>query len=346
VTERRKRIFDWTRRVLVGFVLLGSVALTWGRTVCGDALASTGDQGVVRVCRPVAITDAPVLGGLLLILLLLLPDLSEIGIPGFLSLKRQVREQESRLEEQGARLAMLHAEVRQAIGLQQAVSQEVDTRANAMSVNVLDIAGVLRTFQVKAQRELAAANQEDHSEAVIPAARAQLESRLLRAWARLEVPVRKEGRFARARERLSELAAGISITTEEWELARSHLEALQNNSGAATGKRELYTVMTRLAQMEAMRGDYAQQYEAAQRDLATLKQDSPAWQWNADFRQEIQIVRAAHRAVARGEPIEDSKLRAAVRLAEGLLEAWNGRSASVGATKSRGSSEGQRQEPA
>lgn len=79
--------------MLAGLLLLVSVFLTWDRTVCGDELANTGDQGAVRVCRPVAISDAPVVGGILLILLLLLPDLSEIGIPGFLSLKRQVREQ-------------------------------------------------------------------------------------------------------------------------------------------------------------------------------------------------------------------------------------------------------------
>lgn len=93
MTEQSGRIFDWTRRVLAGLLLLVSVFLTWDRTVCGDELANTGDQGAVRVCRPVAISDAPVVGGILLILLLLLPDLSEIGIPGFLSLKRQVREQ-------------------------------------------------------------------------------------------------------------------------------------------------------------------------------------------------------------------------------------------------------------
>src|SRR4051794_6289793 len=78
---------------VLGYVL-GS---TYSRSLqsCNEQVASQTGQ-VVRVCHPVSASDAPVVIGLVLILVLLLPDFSEVAIPGLVSVKRRVAEQERR----------------------------------------------------------------------------------------------------------------------------------------------------------------------------------------------------------------------------------------------------------
>ena len=312
-------------------MLLVSVYLTWDRTVCGDELANTGDRGVVRVCRTIAVTDPAVLGSLLLILLLLLPDLSEIGIPGFLSLKRQVREQEWKLGEQEARLAALHAQIEQTIGLQQTATQDVDTRANALSVNVLDIAGVLQRFEASAQLDLpAAANEGNRSANAIPPARAQLESRLLRVWAQLEPHVSYRDDVVAKR---SEVLARQDHLNVQHARLKDHL-ARRTHAGKDPATADADDIRT-ANEAAVLRRDIVFAEQALDSVVAELNvlEHSPVWKWNADFGQEIQIVQVARDALVHGESIEDSKLSAAVRLAEGLVEAWRSRS---GATPEAG----------
>jgi len=76
---------------LVVVAVLRSYAFSNAR-VCREQVAS--DKGIVRTCGPVGLEDIPALGVMLLAgVLLLLPDMSEIGIPGLVTLKRAIEEQ-------------------------------------------------------------------------------------------------------------------------------------------------------------------------------------------------------------------------------------------------------------
>lgn len=89
----------------------GTFLVSRGWTMCEDKLATTGTNAVVRVCRPLAVTDPPVAGALLLVVLLLLPDLAEVGIPGFLTLKRRVEQQEEKVEQQTIKVEEQEAKI-------------------------------------------------------------------------------------------------------------------------------------------------------------------------------------------------------------------------------------------
>jgi hypothetical protein len=87
---------DVFRRLFAGFVFLaittGVVATYWpgGPRVCRDQIAQTGS--LVSVCRPVGLDDAILIGLLLLLaIVFLLPDISEFGIAGLLSMKLRRR---------------------------------------------------------------------------------------------------------------------------------------------------------------------------------------------------------------------------------------------------------------
>ncbi len=288
--------------------------------MCEERLANTGNQGAVRVCHPLAVTDASVLAGLLLVLLLLLPDLSEIGIPGFLSLKRQVSQQESKLEDQAARLASFQSQLAQAMESQQTVTQNADPRAIATNVNVYDFNALLQRAEAKAPNLFTTAHEFTHE--TIPAAQAQLEIRLLRIWARLEAPIAQAQQLDRRNE-LDQRNAEALVNTllHEEKNIGIELDALSQRGNVSAAA--LQNVRRREAEVMQVR----RQAEAELLELSdpTDIEKGPAWRWCRDFQQEIEVVRAARDAVIRAEFIEDNKLSAAVRLAEGLLEAWKGR---------------------
>ena len=87
-----------------------------------DQLAQTGDNAVVEVCRPLSVTDPGVIGYLLLILVLLWPDISQVSI-GVLSLTQKVDKQTERTEK-------LRSEV---AGLRTASSQQVSVLSHQVS---------------------------------------------------------------------------------------------------------------------------------------------------------------------------------------------------------------------
>jgi hypothetical protein len=60
----------------------------------------------MQICQPVSASDAPILVGVLLVALLLLPDFAEVAIPGLLSLKRRVELQARRQDQLEERLQM------------------------------------------------------------------------------------------------------------------------------------------------------------------------------------------------------------------------------------------------
>jgi hypothetical protein len=75
---------------LLSYVLLAAAG---GADICREQL---GQSGPAQVCGPASFTDPSILVPLILIVLLLVPDFSEIAIPGLVSLKRQVVAQERR----------------------------------------------------------------------------------------------------------------------------------------------------------------------------------------------------------------------------------------------------------
>ena len=91
-----KTLRGWWRgaRWLTVAVLLlwGGYQLMWDKVadICSDQLAD--NSSVVKVCEPIGLTDPRIAWILLIVLLLLLPDLSEIELAGALSLKRAVTE--------------------------------------------------------------------------------------------------------------------------------------------------------------------------------------------------------------------------------------------------------------
>lgn len=70
--------------IIVGGFLIGAIAQNYGR-VCSETATDAG--AVVEVCRPLAVTDLPVVAFAAFVLLLLWPGLSEVSLGG-LKLKR------------------------------------------------------------------------------------------------------------------------------------------------------------------------------------------------------------------------------------------------------------------
>lgn len=91
--------------VLVAVGLIGA-----GRAkVCAQAV--TGSGAVVTTCRAPQASDGLVIAYALFVLLLLAPDLAELGVPGLLTLRRRVNEQDSRLETEEGRRELLESQV-------------------------------------------------------------------------------------------------------------------------------------------------------------------------------------------------------------------------------------------
>ena len=130
----RPGLLDWLRRALAVVVAVAAVVAvaTGAAEVCADTLTPAG--AVVRTCRAPQLSDGLVVASLVVMLLLLLPDLAEIGVPGLLTLRRRVEEQESRLETEEARRELLESQV---TNLAVRVSQTAT--AQAVGVDALNI---------------------------------------------------------------------------------------------------------------------------------------------------------------------------------------------------------------
>lgn len=75
--------------------------------VCDDVVVRVGTLPTVRSCRPLAITDTPVVLGLIFIIGLIAPDFRRISVAGVLELEREVHDQERRLEALAAKIDVL-----------------------------------------------------------------------------------------------------------------------------------------------------------------------------------------------------------------------------------------------
>ena len=134
--RRRSRPIDHARRglalltVVVGVVL---VATDHAR-VCSDVLTATGQ--VVATCHAPEATDGIVLAYGLLVLLLLGPDLAEVGVPGLFTLRRRVDEHEARLETEEGHRDLLESQI---VSLSARVEQTATAAARAVGVGRLNI---------------------------------------------------------------------------------------------------------------------------------------------------------------------------------------------------------------
>src|SRR5438105_431108 len=90
-TIEPKQPLRW--REVLASVLLALIALwavltyllpSW--RICREHVLDSG--AVVNSCAPVGVDDLPVIGLVLLIALLLLPNVAELGLPGGISIKR------------------------------------------------------------------------------------------------------------------------------------------------------------------------------------------------------------------------------------------------------------------
>ncbi len=321
----------WTSATLVVAGGAASV-LASGWAVCEQRLATVGAQAVVEVCRPPAMSDLPVVGGVVVVLLLLLPDLAEVGLPGFISLKRRVEDTEGRL-------AGLELQLTQTSQMQQAAAQDVDSRAsaiNAVNVNLYDFETALEGLRTKTGRDLPAAAATPGIRDVSPR-RAQLEAHLLRVWAELEPLV--------ASSQLAVLEEQLHAARHELEVARHSYRAAQDERARALSRvKDPRPDVAEEAQQQLARSDERTLNAAAQMHLAeahyeaakrraqtaeragvqlTSSEARALRKWTAPFQEEVALVEAAQQAVAQARPIEDDKLDAAIKLAEGLVVAWN-----------------------
>lgn len=104
---------EWIRRglaVLLLLVLLTITALSAGGQrfqVCSSQPATTGEGQVVKVCRPLGLTDPVLLMGLLLVLAPLAPDIAKLQIGGLLTLERKLEETQRAQRELQAQLNTL-----------------------------------------------------------------------------------------------------------------------------------------------------------------------------------------------------------------------------------------------
>lgn len=110
----------WGRRAAAfALLLFGVYLLVWDKVgpVCHQELAD--NNAAVSVCAPVEATDPRVLGWVLVVIVLFLPDLSEVEIGGILKLRRAVEETKDETQALRGELAEIRT---QAAALSQSAS--------------------------------------------------------------------------------------------------------------------------------------------------------------------------------------------------------------------------------
>jgi subtilisin family serine protease len=213
-------------------VALGLLLVPGLFEVCDDQLARRGQKAVVEVCRRPAATDPAVLVFLLLMVVSLWPDISDVSV-GVFKLTRKVDEQVERTEDLVREVQILGLDLRQTIA--QSQRQEVNLNlaapfAGPAPVEQISIppeerpAAPERTVGSRPEpkpmlEELLAPvrEQEAYRAAGLEAVRHLLEGRTLE-------PVR-----------LAIVGAGIDPHLRDVSSLGSHLEALYTVAGAAPG---------------------------------------------------------------------------------------------------------------
>jgi hypothetical protein len=91
--------------ILIILTLVSS--LTPHLRVCDEIVAQVGAAPTVRTCRPLELTDLPVVLGLILIIGLVAPDFKRVSIAGVVELEREVREVGGQVENLAGKIEQL-----------------------------------------------------------------------------------------------------------------------------------------------------------------------------------------------------------------------------------------------
>jgi hypothetical protein len=285
----------WGRRVrlgLAGLVALGLLGFVTGSghwrgiQSCGEVL-QTGQTQPVTVCTPIAATGAPVLVGVILIVLLLLPDFAEVAIPGLLSLKRKVEQQERRQDALESRI-------------QNVVSQSTTTHFNQ---HFVPFVADPSAFEERSRRVDALEGARDDALAIEqgrgPEDDEEEESDEVSAAEepKLEPDVQPSAPSSRQDEEDSAL------------LAQELIRRWEDLSRAAAQAESL-----------ALRQD-AQVVSASGPTFSVTPSEVRLIDWWRTFREELEYVHAARNSVAHARAIDTETLRQAVELATKLQAA-------------------------
>lgn len=263
----------------IAVVVAGVVVTAHGWKVCSEEIPPTSTKPVL-VCKERGSTDPTLLAGLILALLLIWPDLSQLDLPGGISLRRKVEEQEARIETQRARTEALA----QHISLLQ--SQQQVAAAGAQAIVVLANAEDIREdLPGKTRRFLALSGAPGAPDLFEPAEEAP----------EVAVPPPGEARAADlSRDDLERDV--IALWREIGTLVRRANEAetfLKTGIGTAA-----------VNQLVESKGPEAVDELLRWRDL---------------FDRETELVQAARSAVLVGQPISDESLAAAVDVGRRLV---------------------------
>lgn len=258
------------------------------QVLCHDSLAK-GDSAVVDLCGPPGLTELAPFA--LVIAVLLLPDLSEMGIAGLLSLKRAVRHQGERQE----------AVEGQLVRLEQSLSQQVAVNQHSPTNLAITLAGEqfdLKTAAAHLKGESGTEEDTDEEEG---------------SGGQSTSPPRKPDgggdgpKQARAKERLAE---GQDADIESW--------AEQERERAMETQQLLYLAKN-LGQYEGI--SRMRQINPGER-MAALTEDQQEMvdRWYALFADEIALVRNVRNTVAHTPyAIDIDELREANRIGTKLL---------------------------
>lgn len=259
--------------------------------VCGQTLPS-GANRPVTLCHAVGASDAPVILGVVVIVLLLLPDFAEIAIPGLVSLKRRVETQEQRQDTLEERL-------------QFAISQSAN-----QSVNVgMPVLADQKTFEellerVKAQDAKEVAGVEPGVEET----------------QRTEETLHEE-QPASAEDVVEDEQApqiGVEITPASEEDVALGVEPIAGELAV-----ELLRRAERLRRLAAEAESLDARLQASVVTPSGLSFSAPdstyqLMKWWRTYREELGYVQAARNSVAHAQELDNETLRGAVELARKL----------------------------
>jgi hypothetical protein len=94
--------------ILVALIVLTLVSdLTPHLRVCDELVARVGAVPAVRTCRPLELSDLPIVLGLIMIIGLVAPDFKRVSIAGVVELEREVHEQGQRVEGLASKIEQL-----------------------------------------------------------------------------------------------------------------------------------------------------------------------------------------------------------------------------------------------
>lgn len=150
--ESAKKRWEWwtnarlLRWILAAILIFGAGLLPGLANIyqiCREELAQVGNEGVVRVCAPPSVADFPVVAGVLLIVVLLAPDLSEVSI-GVLNLKQRVADQGEKQQSLEKELNRLEMTVQNTVVRQEQTAETI--------VQPVDLPGLIQALPGLLQR--------------------------------------------------------------------------------------------------------------------------------------------------------------------------------------------------